>query len=211
MTDLHPPLNFMKCAALATLLCASSMSEAAPDMPMQPLYILKVRPLQGSDGVPRPEGAGGETLERSPAMKLLLKRVLNPNQAEPAAKTSRDIPLLQLAPSPTAQPQASDIKDAQPHHSAAPTPSTFAITAGDETLYLALRRWTTLKGYQLIWDAGKDFPARNTLYPATELYEAIEMVMADTERSNYPLHACAYSNRVVRVLHISQSCERKGS
>jgi hypothetical protein len=91
---------------------------------------------------------------------------------------------------------------------AAPTPR-FEITSHDESLYLALRRWAAESKYQLVWDAGKDFPARKTIYNAQTFEQAVEQVMADTETSGYPLHACAYANNVVRVLHISQNCQRK--
>lgn len=84
----------------------------------------------------------------------------------------------------------------------------FEIEPNDESLSLALRRWAWDTNYQLVWDAGKDFPARSTRYDAKTYVEAVEQVMADTESSGYPLHACLYANRVVRVLHISQSCKR---
>lgn len=87
------------------------------------------------------------------------------------------------------------------------TPS-FEIQLNDESVSLALRRWAWDSNYQLVWDAGKDFAARNTSYKAKTYTEAVEQVMADTEGSGYPLHACVYANRVVRVLHISQSCQR---
>jgi hypothetical protein len=86
----------------------------------------------------------------------------------------------------------------------------FEITVEDETLYLGLRRWATETGYQIVWDAGKDFPARNTRYTAQNIEEAIEQVMADSEGSSYPLHACTYANKVIRVLHVSQTCQRNG-
>lgn len=85
---------------------------------------------------------------------------------------------------------------------------TFEIQLNDESVSLALRRWASESNYQLVWDAGKDFAARNTSYKAKTYIDAIEQVMADTEGSAYPLHACVYANKVVRVLHISQSCLR---
>jgi hypothetical protein len=85
----------------------------------------------------------------------------------------------------------------------------FEITTEDETLYLALRRWAAETGYQLVWDAGKDFPVKNTVYVTDDIVQAISQVMADTEASSYPLHACTYNNKVIRILHVSQSCERK--
>lgn len=85
----------------------------------------------------------------------------------------------------------------------------FEINVEDETLYLALRRWAADAGYQLVWHAGKDFPAYRTRYEVLDFESAVERVMMDTESSSYPLHACAYPNKVMRVLHIAQSCERK--
>ena len=84
----------------------------------------------------------------------------------------------------------------------------FDIRLEDETLYLALRRWSAESKFQLVWNAGKDFPAHQTRYIADSFEHAVEQVMADTELSSYPLHACAYPNRLMRVLHISHSCER---
>lgn len=85
----------------------------------------------------------------------------------------------------------------------------FNVKTEDESLSLALRRWAHEHRHRLIWDAGKDFPAKETTYHAIDLVTAVEQVMTDTERSSYPLHACAYRNRVIRVLHISQPCERR--
>lgn len=82
----------------------------------------------------------------------------------------------------------------------------FSINSDDETLFLALRRWSTNAGYQLVWEAGKDFPARATSYKTSDLISAIESVMNDTANSNFPLHACVYDNKVIRVLQISQGC-----
>lgn len=92
-----------------------------------------------------------------------------------------------------------------------PRTSAFVIRNDDETLSLALRRWIGSAGYQLVWEAGKDFAARETTYNALDLISAIEAVMNDTTRSNYPLHACVYDNKVIRVLQVSQGCGRTNS
>jgi hypothetical protein len=92
-----------------------------------------------------------------------------------------------------------------------PKPSTFEITSEDETLSLALRRWAANAGYQLAWEAGKDFAARATTYNSPDVVSAIEAVMNDTAHSNYPLHACAYDNKVIRILQIAQGCGKTNS
>lgn len=84
----------------------------------------------------------------------------------------------------------------------------FEITNEDETMSIALRRWATKSGYDLLWDVPKDFVARRTVYTSEEFPGALEEVMRDTALSAYPLHACIYKNKIARVLHSSQSCER---
>jgi hypothetical protein len=194
---------------IIALLCVSPLSKAEPDKLTQPVYILKMRPAPAKPGDSAPTAQGGEKLERSPAMKLILNRLLSLQHPEPAVKPAPEVQMLKLAPIPSPLPRPSDAPDLERPPIAAPKPLAYEILATDESLFLALRRWSTTEGVQLIWDAGKDFAARNTVYPAKELYEAIEMVMADTERSSYPLHACTYANRVIRILHISQSCQRQ--
>ena len=90
-----------------------------------------------------------------------------------------------------------------------PVSEKFVITQDDESLNLVLRRWSAEKGYQLVWDAPKDLSVKKTEYEAIDILDAVEQVMGDTESSGYPLHACTYKNNVIRVLHTSQSCERK--
>jgi hypothetical protein len=89
-----------------------------------------------------------------------------------------------------------------------PINSGFMIRAEDETLSLAIRRWAGSTGYQLVWEAGKDFPARETSYNSPDIISAIESVMNDTAHSNFPLHACVYENKVIRILQVSQGCRK---
>ena len=193
---------------IIALLGLGRLSSAATDSLPQPVYVLKLRPAITEAEASVSAAQGGETLERSPAMKLILKRILDSMDTEEIAKPIAEIQTVKLAPSPVPHSMPSGKQESDRSQSPAPDTISFEILATDETLFLALRRWTTTQGVQLIWDAGKDFPARNTAYPAKDLHEAIEMVMVDTERSNYPLHACSYANRVIRILHVSQACQR---
>lgn len=85
---------------------------------------------------------------------------------------------------------------------------TFDINPDDLTLSIALRRWGRQAGYQIVWDAAKDLVAISTSYKGP-LENAITRLMEDTNFSDYPLHACSYQNKVIRVLHISQTCVRQ--
>jgi outer membrane biosynthesis protein TonB len=85
---------------------------------------------------------------------------------------------------------------------------TFDINPDDLTLSIALRRWGKQSGYQIVWDAAKDLVAVSTSYKGP-LESAITSLMEDTNFSDYPLHACSYQNKVIRVLHVSQTCVRQ--
>ena len=84
----------------------------------------------------------------------------------------------------------------------------FEIRLDDESLSLAMRRWSIENGYQLVWDVDKDFPAIQTSYYEKSFLDAVGNVMRDIGKTNYPMHTCVYNNMVVRVLPISTPCER---
>lgn len=96
--------------------------------------------------------------------------------------------------------------------SAAPAPASatpaWEIRNSDMTLSRALARWTQGQDTRpVLWEAGKDLPVLQASYSG-DFLQAVEQVMRDTQRSAYPLHACAYDN-VVRIIHLSQSCGRQ--
>ena len=76
----------------------------------------------------------------------------------------------------------------------------FEIRLEDESLSLAIRRWSSENGYQLVWDVDKDFPAIQTSYSDSTYLAAVGNVMHDIAKTNYPMHTCVYNNKVVRVL-----------
>lgn len=81
------------------------------------------------------------------------------------------------------------------------------VVVRDITLSSTLTRWGQPGGYQVLWAATKDLPAMNATYKGS-FEEALENLMVDTKHSGYPLHACLYNNKVVRVLHATQSCNQ---
>lgn len=79
------------------------------------------------------------------------------------------------------------------------------ITQNDATISNAVNRWATQSGYQIVWQAEKDLPSYIANYQGS-FEAALESLMTDTKHSGYPLHACLYDNKVVRILHVTQSC-----
>lgn len=90
----------------------------------------------------------------------------------------------------------------------APPPVAWEIRKSDKTIFGALKRWTKSAGWQLMWDTeGNDFPVIAEATYTGEFDAAIGGVMASLQRSQYPLRACLYENRAVRVIHKSKRCE----
>jgi len=96
LPDFFSSLGGIQSIAIIALLCVSPLSRAEPDKLTQPVYILKMRPAPAKPGDSAPTEQGGEKLERSPAMKLILNRLLSLQHPEPAAK-----------PAPESHPPAS--------------------------------------------------------------------------------------------------------
>lgn len=82
------------------------------------------------------------------------------------------------------------------------------IRLTDKTIFGAMKRWSKTAGWQLMWDTeGNDFPvvAEATYKGAFDV--AVGGVMASLQRSQFPLRACLYDNRAVRIIHKSKRCE----
>lgn len=87
-----------------------------------------------------------------------------------------------------------------------PSVAEWRIELADGSLSRAMRRWSRDAKFPVLWEAPKDLPVVAATYRGRFL-DALRSVMADTQNTEYPMHACAHDN-VVRILHVSQSCTR---
>jgi Toxin co-regulated pilus biosynthesis protein Q len=82
------------------------------------------------------------------------------------------------------------------------------IRSSDKTIYGAMKRWAKTAGWQLMWDTdGNDYPVIAEASYKGQFDVAVGGVMASLERSQYPLRACLYENRAVRIIHKTKRCE----
>jgi len=82
------------------------------------------------------------------------------------------------------------------------------IRLTDKTIFGAMKRWSKTAGWQLMWDTeGNDFPVIAEATYNGEFDVAVAGVMGSLQRSQFPLRACLYDNRAVRVIHKSKRCE----
>ena len=71
----------------------------------------------------------------------------------------------------------------------------------DRTLYQALGRWSAVAGWQLIWDADRDFPVDSNVHLKQTFLGAIEIVLETLKDTDYPLQAAVNTEtRVVRII-----------
>jgi hypothetical protein len=109
---------------------------------------------------------------------------------------------------PTATPAkpASDTS-AKPAPLSPPKKQYFSIKTSDGTLYGTVSRWAKEAGWQVSWEAVKDFDTKFEATYEGDFESSVEQLMKSMERSEYPLRACAFDNKVIRIIHKSKSCE----
>lgn len=124
-----------------------------------------------------------------------------------------DRPALPLAPLPS-QSKTGGANETVPPSRAmsapdapmSPSVAEWRIELADGSLSRVMRRWSRDAKLPVLWEAPKDMPVVAATYRGSFL-DALRNVMADTQNTEYPMHACAHDN-VVRILHVSQSCTR---
>jgi len=85
---------------------------------------------------------------------------------------------------------------------------TWEIRTGETPLSVALTRWANEAGWtDLKWSAEKELPGYPMQFTGT-FEEAIIRVMADTQVTAYPMRACGYLNKVVRIIQSASNCKR---
>jgi predicted transcriptional regulator len=89
----------------------------------------------------------------------------------------------------------------------APVKKNFAVKLTDGTIYGALQRWSKESGWQLSWEAERDFAVNLEATYEGDYETSIGQLMETLGRSQYPLRACTFDNKVVRVVHKSKSCD----
>lgn len=102
-------------------------------------------------------------------------------------------------------------------------PSAAAMTAGpgsvrawdatveDGTLQKVIARWAELEGWVFTpghWTVERDLPVvgRNTFQG--DFKSAVRGLLLSSELTDLPVQPCFYSNRVIRVVHRAEVCDR---
>jgi hypothetical protein len=87
----------------------------------------------------------------------------------------------------------------------------YAITNTDKNLRQALARWSGLSGWRFQvehWAVDVDIPLTATANFSDDFVGSVRALIQATELSERPLQPCFYANQVLRVVPITEACDR---
>jgi hypothetical protein len=76
----------------------------------------------------------------------------------------------------------------------------YRFDASDLSYKQTITRWAKMAGWQVAWEAEKDFPGRLMADISNDFEEAVQESVKAYKNTDYPLKACGYDNRVMRVV-----------
>lgn len=87
----------------------------------------------------------------------------------------------------------------------------YAITPGDKNLRQALSRWSGLSGWRFQaehWSVDVDIPLTATANFSDDFIASVRALIEATELSDRPLQPCFYANQVLRIVPLTEACDR---
>lgn len=93
------------------------------------------------------------------------------------------------------------IKVAEPP---APKPK-WILEAKDKTVRAALHRWARQAGWHLDWDVAVDYPIPYDVTYEGQFESAVGEVMGSLAGSDFPVQACTYENKTLRVVRFGET------
>lgn len=86
----------------------------------------------------------------------------------------------------------------------------FSVSPADGTLRQAIKRWAQHDGWLFEdqhWEVDVDLPIASFALFSANFNESVVQLMRSTALGARPLQACLYSNKVLRVIPLAQSCD----
>ncbi|MEZ2721573.1 TcpQ domain-containing protein [Paenalcaligenes hominis] len=135
------------------------------------------------------------------------------------AHATEPITARQLYPDPDLNPHPNPNPNPDPDLHPLPEPSTVAFSLAsmpfraepsDRTLRQTLKRWAQREGWEFQdhhWELEIDLPVVSAATFNAPFNQAVEQLMRSTALGSRPLQACFYSNKVMRVIALAQSCD----
>lgn len=96
-------------------------------------------------------------------------------------------------------------------HAAAAHAPVYEVTTQDLNLRQTLTRWSGISGWYFQpehWGVDVDIPLAGGAKFSDDFVSSVEALVGSTELSDRPLQPCFYANQVLRVIAISEPCDR---
>jgi hypothetical protein len=141
------------------------------------------------------EGHWSALMFRGAHLKAKARRITMPTQAA----------LSQTVPAPR-EPEKISVKSLS-----SPAQPIYSVTRADKNLRQALNRWSGLSGWHFQaehWTVNVDVPLSGSASFTDDFVASVRALIEATELSDRPLQPCFYSNQVLRVVQINESCDR---
>jgi len=89
--------------------------------------------------------------------------------------------------------------------------SLYVIGSEDKNLRQALSRWSGLSGWRFQpehWSVDVDIPLTATASFSDDFVDSVRSLIEATELSERPLQPCFYANQVLRIVPLTEACDR---
>lgn len=87
----------------------------------------------------------------------------------------------------------------------------FSVSPEDQNLRQTLVRWSGISGWYFQpehWGVDVDIPLAGGARFGDDYIASVQALVSSTELSDRPLQPCFYSNQVLRIIALSESCDR---
>jgi len=145
-----------------------------------------------------------------PTASDAISAAIDLDSVTPKVADTSSQPLAELAVSPSedarrlTSPSFSSVRTT-------PLTSFYGVTMQDQNLRKALNRWARQARWTFgaeHWTVDVDIPISGEATFGDSFEDSVQELLAATELAERPLRPCFYSNRVLRVVAYSQSCDR---
>lgn len=113
--------------------------------------------------------------------------------------------------SPSALTPATAPKQVVEVKSVAANTVVYAVTPEDQHLRQTLTRWAQISGWHFQaehWGVDVDIPMSGSADFSDDFIASVQALVEATELAERPLQPCFYANQVLRIIAISESCDR---
>jgi hypothetical protein len=153
----------------------------------------------------------GDELQLPPtAQAAVVNQPIDGSLALAIPATPAVVPVQVEVDTALAQPSASAVQQQIQNATQLPL-QTYAVSLADQNFRKVLKRWTNASGWMFEpehWGVHRDIPVSGNDAVMTDFKTAVRRLLKSTLLTELPVQPCFYSNKVLRVIPVSELCAR---